>query len=195
MLTDKQKRLLEFIKSFVREHSYSPTHREMKKSLNISSFSYLNRMLDKLIKLNLIERKNKGTRHNIELLQSPYSIPLLGKIAAGSPIEAISQPEEIILNQSILGDNRYLLQVKGDSMIEENICDGDLVICERCQIVPNGTIVVALIKGQEATLKRFYHKNDKIYLEPANKAHNVQVYNLGEVEIQGKYIGLIRLAN
>lgn len=195
MLTDKQKKLLEFIKDFVREHSHSPTHRIIKEALNITSFSYLNRMLDKLEKLKLITRKNKGTRHNIELLHSPYSLPLLGNIAAGNPIEAITQPEELILTQSILGDNRYLLKVKGDSMIEKNICDGDLVICERCQTVPNGTIVVALINNQEATLKRFYREKDKIHLKPANKTHNTQVYNQDEVTIQGKFIGLIRLTN
>lgn len=193
MLTVKQKKLFEFIKNFILEHSCSPTHREIKEALNITSFSYLNKVLDKLEKLQLIERKNKGERCNIGLLQSPYTLPLLGRIAAGSPIEAIAEPEELLLTQSILGENRYLLKVKGDSMIEENICDGDLVICERCQEVSNGTIVVALIRGQEATLKRFYYEQDKIYLKPANKSHSVQIYRPDEVEIQGKFIGLIRL--
>jgi repressor LexA len=78
-------------------------------------------------------------------------------------------------------------------MIEENICDGDLVLCERCQKVPNGTIVVALINGHEATLKRIYYEKNKIRLKPANKDHKVQVYKPEEVEIQGKFIGLIRL--
>jgi repressor LexA len=126
-------------------------------------------------------------------LQSPYSLPLLGNIAAGLPIEAITQPEEITLTRNILGENRYLLKVKGDSMIEEHICDGDLVICERCQKVPNGTIVVALINKQEATLKRIYIEKDKVRLEPANANHKTQIYKPGEVEIQGKFIGVIRL--
>lgn len=193
VLTAKQKELLKFIRDFVKEHSYSPTHREIKHALNINSCSYLNRVLDKLENLKFIKRKAKGTQHNIELLQSPYALPVLGQIAAGLPIEAICQSEEIVLTQKLLGENRYLLRVKGDSMIEENICDGDLVICEPCQKAPNGTIVVALINGQEATLKRIYYEKNRICLKPANKDHNVQVYKPGEVEVQGKFIGLIRL--
>lgn len=193
MLTPKQKELLEFIKSFTKKHLHTPTHKEIKEGLNISSCSYLNRVLDKLEHLKLIERKTKGTKHNIGLLQSPFSLPLLGRIAAGLPIEAISEPEELVLTQEILGDNRYLLKVKGDSMIEENICDGDLVICERCQKVPNGTIVVALINNQEATLKKIFYEKNRICLKPANIAHQMQIYKPEEVEIQGKFIGLIRL--
>ena len=105
----------------------------------------------------------------------------------------IDQPEEIVCLKQIVGENRYLLRVKGNSMIEENICDGDLVICERCQKVPNGTIVVALINGQEATLKRIYYEKNKIRLKPANKDYNVQIYKPEEVEVQGKFMGLIRL--
>lgn len=193
MLTTRQQELLEFIKDFTIEHSYSPTHREIKQALNISSCSYLKRILDKLENLDLIKRKAKGTKNNIELLQTPYSLPILGEIAAGSPIEAITQPEEILLTQQLLGEDRYLLRVRGDSMIEENICDGDLVICERCQKTPNGTIVVALINREEATLKRIYYEKNKIYLKPANKDHNTQIYKAKEVEIQGKFIGLLRL--
>lgn len=193
MLTTKQKEILEFIKDFTRKHLYSPTHREIKAALNISSCSYLNRILDKLEDLKFIERKSKRTKHNIELLHSPYALPLLGKIAAGLPIEAIAQPEEIVVTQKLLGENRYLLKVKGDSMIEENICDGDLIICEHCQKVPNGTIVIALINKQETTLKRIYYEKNKISLKPANSNYQTQVYQPEEVEIQGKFIGLIRL--
>lgn len=193
MLTTRQQELLKFIKEFTIEHSYSPTHREIKQALNINSASYLNRVLDKLENLNLIKRKTKGTRNNIDLLQTPYSLPILGEIAAGSPIEAISQPEELMVTQQLLGEGRYLLRVKGDSMIEDNICDGDLVICEECQTAPNGTIVVALINKQEATLKRIYYKKDEIHLKPANKDHNTQIYKHGEVELQGKFMGLLRL--
>lgn len=193
MLTIKQKEILEFIKKFTREHLHSPTHKEIKAALNISSCSYLNRMLDKFETLELIKRKAKGTKYNIELTQSPYSLPLLGNIAAGSPIEAINQPEEIELTHSILGENRYLLRVKGDSMIEEHICDGDLVICEKCNKVPNGTIVVALINRQEATLKRIFYEKNMICLEPANASYKMQTYRPEEVEIQGKFIGVIRL--
>ena len=194
MITTRQKELLEFIKSFIRKHLRSPTHREIKQALNITSNAYLSRVLDKLENLKFIVRKSPKTRYNIELLQSPYSLPVLGKIAAGSPIEVIDQLEEEICVLNLLGENRYLLRVKGNSMIEENICNGDLVICEQCQQkVPNGTIVVALINKQEATLKRIYYEKNKICLKPANKDHSVLVYNPKEVEVQGKFIGLIRL--
>jgi len=193
MLTAKQKELLEFIKSFIKKNFYPPTHREMRMTLNINSCSYLSRALDKLESLELIRRKAKRTRYNIELLQSPYSLPILGRIAAGSPIETIEQPEELMLIEKVVGENRYLLRVKGDSMIEENICDGDLVICEHCQKVPDGTIVVALINKDKATLKRIYYKKDKVHLKPANVNHKTQIYKPEEVEVQGRFIGLIRL--
>ncbi|CAL7961463.1 repressor LexA [Gammaproteobacteria bacterium] len=154
----------------------------------------MGRALDKLESLKLVKRKAKRSRRNIELLHSIHSLPILGQISAGSPIEVIDEPGEMICFKQIVGENRYLLRVKGNSMIEENICDGDLVICERCQKVPNGTIVVALINGQEATLKRIYYEKDKIHLKPANKDYNVQIYKPEEVEVQGKFMGLIRLA-
>ena len=193
MLTTRQKELLKFIRDFIKENTQSPTHHEIKQALNINSCAYLNRVLDKLENLKLVKRKVKRSRRNIELLHPIYSLPILGQIAAGLPIEAINQPEEMIYLKQLVGENRYLLRVKGDSMIEENICDGDLVICERCQKVPNGIIVVALINRQEATLKRIYYEKGKICLRPANRDHNVQIYKPEEVEIQGKFIGLIRL--
>jgi repressor LexA len=194
MLTTKQKELFEFIKGFIKKNSYSPTHKEMRGVLGINSSSYLDRLLDKLESMELIRRKAGGTRYNIELLQSPYTLPILGRIAAGSPIETIEEPEELALIDEVVGENRYLLRVKGDSMIDENICDGDLVICEHCQKVPDGTIVVALVDKNKATLKRIYYKEGKVHLQPSNVNHKTQVYELNEVEIQGKFIGLFRLA-
>jgi repressor LexA len=193
VLTPKQKALFEFIKNFIRRNTYSPTHREMRKVLGINSRSYLIMALNKLERMELIRRKAGRTRGNIELLQSPYTLPILGRIAAGSPIETIEQPEELALIEKVMGENRYLLRVKGDSMIDENICDGDMVICEHCQIVPDGTIVVALIDKNKATLKKIYYKDGKIHLQPSNVNHKTQVYEPDEVEVQGKFIGLIRL--
>jgi len=193
VLTEKQKELFGYIKDFIEKNSQSPTRREIRQELGISSCAYLNKVLDKLENLKLLKRKVKRSRRNIELLHPVDSLPVLGRIAAGLPIEVVDQPEEIICLKQIVGENRYLLRVKGDSMIEENICDGDLVICEKCQKVPSGTIVVALINGQEATLKRIYYEKDKICLKPANKDHDVQIDKPAEVEIQGKCMGLIRL--
>ncbi|MCL5260760.1 MAG: transcriptional repressor LexA [Gammaproteobacteria bacterium] len=193
MLSNRQTEALNFIKHYYQKHHQSPTQREMQEALNISSFSFLNRILDKLEEFGFIERDHDKSRNNIQLLQSPYTIPLVGKIAAGSPIEAINHPEDVVITERILGDNRYLLEVKGDSMIEDNICDGDWVICERCQRVVNGAIVVALINRREATLKRYYYEKDRIRLEPANKNYKSQFYFPHEVIIQAKFVGLIRL--
>ncbi|MEI8055092.1 MAG: transcriptional repressor LexA [bacterium] len=194
MLTIRQKELLEFIKGFIEKNAKSPTRHEIKQALNINSCAYLGRVLDKLENLKFIKRKAKRVQRNIELLHPSHSLPILGQIAAGSPIEVIDEPEEMVYLKQVVGKDRYLLRVKGNSMIEENICDGDLVICERCQKVPNGTIVVALINGQEATLKRIYYEKNKIRLKPANKDYAAQVYKSEEVEVQGKFMGLIRLA-
>jgi repressor LexA len=193
MLSNRQQEVLKFIKSYAQKHLHSPTQREIQKTLNINSCSFLNRTLARLESLGYLERKSKRARNNLQLCHSPYSLPLIGRIAAGAPIEAINQPEEIVITDQLLGDNRYMLEVKGDSMIEDNICDGDWVICERCQKTPNGTIVVALIHQHEATLKRIYYDADRIRLEPANKNYQAQIYPADEVSIQGKFIGLIRL--
>lgn len=194
-LTAKQEKVLEFIRDYVQKNHFSPTQKEIQQALEIKSDSFLNYILDKLETVGAIARNKEKSRHNIKLLTSPYSIPLLGKIAAGKPIEAINIPEDINITEKLLGNNRYLLEVKGDSMIEDNICDGDWVVCERCQKVPNGTIVVALINNQDATLKRLFYENGLICLKPANKNYQPQYFHGDEVVIQGKFIGLIRLQN
>lgn len=193
MLTPRQQEILQFIKRHVQQHQTAPSHNAIMQALNISSCSYLDRILHKLEKLELIRRNPNKARNNIELLQSPYTLPLIGKIAAGLPIEAVNQPEEINILQQLLGNGRYLLEVKGDSMIDDGIHNGDWIICESCQKVPNGTIVVALINRQDATLKRINYLKDRIGLEPANKNYQTQYYKPEEVELQGKYIGIIRL--
>lgn len=193
-LTNRQQEILTFMRNYVVEHGHAPTHSEIRHALNIKSCAFLNRVLAKLEAQGCIERTVKRKRRNITLCISPYSLMLLGKIAAGAPIEAINQPEQILLTEKILGENRYLLQVKGDSMVEDNICDGDWIICETCTSTPPaGTIVIALIKGQEATLKRIFYEAERIRLEPSNKNYKAQFYAREEVNIQGRYIGLIRL--
>ena len=194
MLTVRQKESQEFINSFFKKHLRSPSHKEMREKLGITSTSYLNRTLDRLENLRFIRRTTKNVRYNIEPLPSPFTLPILGKIAAGSPIEALNQQDKEICIKQLLGEDRFLLEVTGNSMIEENICDGDLIICEKCQRTPpNGTIIVALINKQESTLKKIYYEKGNICLKPANKNYSVQNYKPEEVEIQGKFIGLLRL--
>jgi repressor LexA len=193
MLSKRQQDLLNFLKKYIQRHHRAPTQREILETLKIKSCSFVNRALDKLEATGYIKRGAARSRYNIKLCTSPYTLPLLGKIAAGAPIEAIKQSEEIAIVQKLLGDNRYVLEVKGDSMIEDNICNGDWIICEKCDTAPDNTIVVALVRGEEATLKRVFREKNRIRLEPANKNYQPQYYNADEIVIQGKFIGLIRL--
>lgn len=194
MLTDKQEAIFNFIKSHWEEHLESPTQKTIQDSLKIKSDSFLNYCLDRLEDTGHILRNPNKARKNIELAASPFTLPLIGKISAGQPIEAIENYEHIDVTKQLLGEGRFLLQVKGDSMIEDHICDGDWVLCESCQTAPNGTIVVALVDGDHATLKRFYRKDNKIRLQPSNPNYPVQVYEEQFVTIQGIFLGIIRLA-
>jgi repressor LexA len=195
MLTTKQKKLLKFIEDYSRKHFCTPTHREMRNALNIVSSAYLDRTLKRLEELKFIKRNNKGIKRNIELLCSPYSILITSEITEDLAIRAIVPPEEIILTHKLLNENRYLIRVKGESMMKENICDGDLLICERCQKISDGAVVVVLIDKRKVTVKKIYYKKNKIYLLPVNMKLKTQIYKPEEVEIQGKFVGLIRLVS
>jgi repressor LexA len=135
-------------------------------------------------------------RRNIELVEEvQLCLPLIGRIAAGQPIEAIANPEMINIPELLLGADRYLLEVKGDSMIGDNICSGDLVMCKHSNTARPGDIAVVLIDDENATLKRVEHnkKNNIITLIPSNPQLKPQDYDAQRVKIQGIYIGLLRL--
>ena len=144
------------------------------------------------IDINLLPNR----RRNIELLaEEEVGLPLVGRIAAGQPIEAISQPEYFNFSEQFQGSDRYLLEVKGDSMIGDNICDGDFVICESSNIAKEGEIAVALVDDESATLKRIHHnkKENIIALIPSNPTLLPQEYDASRVKIQGIYLGLVRM--
>ncbi|WP_343562779.1 transcriptional repressor LexA [Kiloniella sp. b19] len=121
-------------------------------------------------------------------------LPLYGKIAAGTPIEAISDPSNFVdVPPHLVGSGEhYALTIDGDSMIEAGILDGDTIVLERTSRVENGTIAVALVHGEEATLKRIYHKGQEVILEPANATHTAQHFHASDVQIQGRLVGLVR---
>jgi len=198
MLTLAQRRTFEFIKQFMAAHDYAPTAAEIAQGIGINSRGVVHRNLKALAKAGCIQLTPNRHR-NIRLLTtnmaSPKSLlPLLGEIAAGQPIEAVEQHEAIDVANIFLGDERFALRVKGDSMIDEGIFDGDLVVCTRAEQAQNGQIVVALIDQHEATLKRFQRgPSDMITLHPANANHQAQVYPSHKVQIQGLYIGLLRI--
>jgi repressor LexA len=208
MLTPTQHKMLAFIQSFTKRHQYSPSLREIAEELNLSptSKSLISRYMQKLEKLGYLERPT-GRYRTIHLKKikpnfaQHLAIPFLGKIAAGSPIEAIEQQEEIDITDLFVTQHKthelFALQVKGDSMVEEGILDGDTIICEKASTAYHGAIVIALIDNYEATLKRihFIHEGDKkmIKLIPANPHLKPQIYSSSRITIQGIYKGLLRL--
>ncbi len=166
---------------------------EIAQGIGIHSRGVVHRYVSALAEAGLIQIV-PGKRRNIQLTQNQTGlITLKGRIAAGSPIEAITDNETLDIVNIFLGPGRYALKVKGDSMIEEGIFDGDVVICESCETAPDGKIVVALIDCQEATLKRIKHNSDNtITLIPANALLKSLTYPKERVTIQGIYIGLLR---
>lgn len=195
MVTPTQHKIYEFIKQYVDKHDYAPSLQEIAHGIGIKSRSLISRYVHALEKSGHLALANEGHR-KIRLTSSndDMALPLIGKIAAGLPIEAVAQQDHLILKDLLVGAGRYALMVKGDSMIDEGILDGDIVICEKRDHADEGEIVVALIDNQEATLKRIHFSADgKIKLIPANSAYNAQIYAAHQVNIQGVFIGLLRL--
>ena len=224
MLTDKQNQLLSFLIKRIEQDGISPSYEEICLELNLKSKSGIHRIVKALEERGYIEHlENKAraiapTRYpngqpyisNVidinKLLNSKdkenketssegiKKIPMLGKIAAGTPIEAISNYDEYIdvSKNYLLSEDSFALIVEGDSMIDEGIFDGDTVVISKINNINNGDIVVALIDKEEATLKKFRKKGDSIALEPANKNYKTQIYGPDRVTIQGKMCALIR---
>lgn len=198
MLTLAQQRAYQFIKKFLAEHGYAPTVMEVARGIGIKSKGVAHRYiiaLEQAGKINLTHGRHRNIAINKAMLknENPTLIPFLGKIAAGKPIEAIVNHEMLDVQAIFNGPNRYALKVQGDSMIEEGIHDGDIVICEQTDTAVDGEIVVALVDGEEATLKRFKNNKDgTISLLPANVNLSTMMYDADRVQIQGRFIGLLR---
>jgi len=202
-LTSRQRQILEYIVEYEKEHGYPPTIREICEAFGISSPRGVSKHLEALEKKGYIER-SKGRSRGIRILKSAqqdvvleefYTIPVVGVIAAGDAIEAIENVSEYIpiperfLNR---GHEYYALKVKGNSMVEAHILDGDYAIIRKQAWANEGDIVVVLIEGQSATLKRFHHKGDTVVLEPANSMMNPIELPVDKVIIQGKLVGIMR---
>ena len=223
MLTSKQKELLLFIHTRIKEDGVSPSFDEMKSALNLASKSGIHRLITALEERGFIRRLPHRARA-LEVLKLPESattsapprgrqsfrpslvgsaepsqpaggsIPVLGRIAAGVPIEAIQHETARVNAPSDLpaGDDHYALEVKGDSMIDAGILEGDLVILKRTDTATTGDIVVALIDDEEATLKRLRKKGKSIALEAANEAYETRIFGPDRVQVQGKLVALVR---
>jgi repressor LexA len=195
-LTKRQKEILAFLSDYLKERGYSPSLDEIAKHFGIASLNAIYKHLRVLEERGFIRRLSNRARSITILDQASVTeqlVPLLGTIAAGHPIEAVASPEEISVPDGLLtkGTN-YVLRVEGNSMIEEQIRDGDLIIVEQRDVAANGETVVALIDGQEATLKKLYREEGRVRLQPANPTLFPIFVEEDRLRIQGVVVGLMR---
>jgi len=202
-LTKRQKQVLDFIAGFVEENRYCPSYEEIARGLDLASLATVHKHISILESKNYIKRGFNQSRsleitakYMAELQRSKpprMEIPLRGRIAAGAPLEAVEQSETLNLADYVGGANTFALEVRGDSMIDDHICNGDVVLLEKTAEARDGEIVVALVAGSDATLKRFYREpEDKIRLQPANSTLQPIVVPSADVEIQGRLLAVLR---
>jgi len=196
MLTKRQKQILDYIRSYACKRGYSPSLEDTKKHFRLSSVATVHQHIEALRRKGYLKKQANQPR-GIELYHSKpkenlVQIPLLGTIAAGEPIEAIDDPETITVTKKQLSSSgrHFALRVKGNSMIDEGIFDGDTVIIREQSTAENGETVVAIIDENEATLKKIYREKNRIRLQPANPS--MHPFYPAEVEIRGKVISVTR---
>ncbi len=204
-LTRRQKQVYDFISGFVDKHGYSPSFEEIAEGLGLSSLATVHKHITNLEEKQLLRRDYNRSR-SIDLLkprgrmkqslavaaETSMSLPLLGRIAAGRPLEAVENPESISLADFTRSKEVYVLQVKGESMQDEAILDGDYVLVEKADSARDGEIVVALVDGSDATLKRIYVEGEKVRLQPSNAAMQPIMVPAASVQVQGRVIGVLR---
>jgi repressor LexA len=203
-LTRRQKQVLDLIAGFVDENGYSPSYEELAQGLNLASLATVHKHISALTAKNYLKRNFNHSR-SLELgpkyLQesrrqrdaAALTVPLLGRIAAGRPVEAIEDRATLSFADFAGHPDTFALEVRGESMIDDHICDGDMVLLERTAEVRDGDIVVALVGGSEATLKRFYREpGGKIRLQPANTALDPIIVPAANVQIQGRLLAVLR---
>jgi repressor LexA len=196
-ITARQRRVLDYIKHYFEVHQEAPTMAEIGQEFGMSSSASVHHVVSILEREGLIQRIPNVSR-GIELVNGPnennYEIPLLGIVAAGAPIEAVLNYETVSIPQDMLRPGRmFALRVRGDSMIDEQIREGDFIVLQSQQTADNGQTVVALIDGNDATVKRFYGGRNQVRLEAANPRYKPIVIRPPErVQIQGLVVGVIR---
>ena len=196
-LTKRQRQILDFITDFINEKGYSPSVREIGENFDLSSPATIHVHIENLKKKGFLKTSYNEAR-SIELMPievnwaQAIELPLAGLIAAGEPIEAIEENETIAVPADFVTDNAnsYVLKVKGESMVDEGILNGDFVIVERNPSPQNGDVVVALLNNAYATLKKFYRESNRIRLQPANST--MSPIFVTDVEIKGKVVAVIR---
>ena len=202
-ITKRQREVYDFIYEFVQKNGYSPSFEEIGNGLGLSSLATVHKHISNLEKKGLLKRDYNRSR-SIDVLpvrglfkrQTPkvteITLPLMGRIAAGQPIEAVETPESISLGDITRSKDVFVLQVKGESMKDEHIVDGDYVLVEKGNTARDGEIVVALVDGAEATLKRLYREGQNIRLQPSNVAMKPIMVPARSVQVQGRVIGVLR---
>lgn len=196
-LTRRQREILDYLKEFIDERGYAPSLEEIGSRFGLSSLATVHKHLMNLQEKGFIRRAWNRSR-SVELVQArtggrALDLPFLGYVAAGEPIEAVVSPETVTVPEDIVGSlPAYALRVRGDSMIDEQIRDGDLVVVEARRIPQNGEMVIALLDGSDVTLKTFHREKGRVRLQPANEALAPIIVKPDAVQVQGVVIGLMR---
>jgi repressor LexA len=203
--TQRQREILEYITRFIERHGYEPSYAQIARHFGVSSKATIAKHIEALERRGLVSRRREnGTFALAVQVEEPDSnalceVPLLGRIAAGAPIEAVAEgADRVSVPRFLLGRVRpeqvYALRVEGDSMVDEHICDGDLALIENRTEARDGEIVVALIGGSHATLKRLHRLGREVELRPANSSHAPIRLPATQVQVQGIFRGLLRPA-
>jgi repressor LexA len=201
-LTKRQKQVLDFIAHFQDENGYCPSFEEIAHGLELASLATVHKHISALETKSYLKRGFNQSR-SLELApkylqeqrrsKPSTEIPLLGRIAAGAPVEALAQRETLNFADFTANGNAYALEVRGNSMIDDHICNGDLILLEKATQARDGEIVVALVSGSETTLKRFYlEPGDQVRLQPANSTLKPIILPAREVQIQGRLLAVLR---
>lgn len=196
-LTKRQREILDYLQDYIQRNGYAPSLEEIGHRFNLSSLATVHKHLTNLQEKGFIRRSWNRSR-SVELLAAPtgqraLELPLLGYVAAGAPIEAVRSNESIAVPEHLAGRREsYVLRVKGDSMIDEQIRDGDFVVVEDRRTADNGEMVIALVGGEDVTLKKFYRDNGRIRLQPANPTMQPMFFDPSSVQIQGVVVGIMR---
>jgi repressor LexA len=203
-ITKRQRQVYDFIHGFVQKNGYSPSFEEIGNGMGLSSLATVHKHISNLEKKGLIKRDYNLSRsidvlpvsglfkRQVQKAPTEIALPLLGRIAAGQPIEAVENPETISLGDITRSKDVFVLQVKGESMKDEHIVDGDYVLVEKTNTSRDGEIIVALVDGTDATLKRLYREGVNIRLQPSNAAMKPIIVPARSVQIQGRVIGVLR---
>jgi len=196
-LTKRQREILDYLNEFIQQHGYAPSLEEIGRRFSLSSLATVHKHLTNLQEKGFIRRAWNRSR-SVELVPArtgsrALELPLLGFVAAGAPIEAVAGTETIAVPETLAGKrDSYVLRVKGDSMIDEQIRDGDFVIIEDRKSADNGEMVIALVGGSDVTLKKFYRENGRVRLQPANPTMQPMFVDPDSVQVQGVVVGVMR---